>query len=549
MRTIVGFLIGMAIVAAGCCCTGCMRTGERMDRAEALLEVLPDSAMKILNEFTVDDVFFNDDKARYALLYCQAQDKNYIDETKDSLIRIAVDQYNIYGTPKQQFLSLYYWGRIQFNAGNYYAALATYSRAEQLAPQIDNHRAVGLLYSQIGEIYFQHFDYPKSLQAFKTAYIHYDKANLPQHRNYALIDQGNSYMGIGAPDSSIMLYNKALENAVGRKDTLQVSAASSALLIRYIEKYEFEKAFEIYNEYKYYDFFSFSTPMFYTYIALLYAYNNDTTLYNKYMAEAKAQSQSRKDSVFLYHAEAKYFEYNKDFATAYEKLNRKVELDNSLALKALEQPVLTAQRDFLSSELEFKKREHRRDRTLYVVTTLLFLAVSAIVVILLYRRYRRSREKLNEYAEIVAELQESLQNESGKSQLIQELFNSKYSLVNNLGGLLADVDDSKQAGKQMVNAVKSMIEKLSKDKALSELNALIDKYCDNAITLLHQEMPNLSPVESKQISYHYAGFSVKLIGLFMGENTSNIYKRRDRIRAKINLSDAPHKDLLLAMLG
>ena len=149
----------------------------------------------------------------------------------------------------------------------------------------------------------------------------------------------------------------------------------------------------------------------------------------------------------------------------------------------------------------------------------------------------------------MAELQESLQNESGKSQLIQELFNSKYSLVNNLGGLLADVDDSKQAGKQMVNAVKSMIEKLSKDKALSELNALIDKYCDNAITLLHQEMPNLSPVESKQISYHYAGFSVKLIGLFMGENASNIYKRRDRIRAKINLSDAPHKDLLLAMLG
>ena len=547
MRTIIAFLIGIAIVAANCCLTGCMCVGERMDCAEALLESQPDSAMMLLNEFTVDDIFFDDDKARYALLYSQAQDKNYIDETSDSLIRIAVDQYNIDGTPMQQFLSLYYWGRIQYNAGNYYTALATFSRAEQLAPYIDNHRALGLLYSQMGDIYFQHFDYPKSLQAFKAAYFHYDKADLPQHQNYALIDQGYSYVGIGSRDSSGILFKNALNNAIEREDSLQVFASSMALFSRYIKDKEVEKALELYNQYQNYFFFNYANSALFTDIALLHAYNNDSVRYNKYMSEAKLNSRSRKDSVYLYLAEALYFEHNKDFATAYKKLNQKVDLDNSLALKALEQPVITAQRDFLSSELALKKREHRRDRTLYIVSTLLFIAISAIVFLLLYRRYRRNRELLNEYAEIVAELQDSLQSQQGKTELIQELFSNKYSLVNNLGGLLADFEDSKQAGKQMVNEVKSMIEKLGKDKALRDLNALIDKYCDNAMTLLHQEMPHLSLVEYKQISYHYAGFSVKLIGLFMNENTVNIYKRRDRIKDKINVSAPQHKEFFLSL--
>lgn len=545
MKLSVRHIIALLMVVA--CCTGCFNAGKQIDLAERLLEEQPDSAMRILDSFTVDDIFFNDDKARYALLYAEAQDKNFINETSDSLIRIAVDLYNIDGTPQQLFMSLYYWGRIQYNAGNYYTALATFTEAEQHVPHIDNHRMIGLLYSQIGEIYFKNYDYSKSLNAFKKAYFYYDKANLPQHRNYALIDQGYSYIGLSDTDSCEILLNSALYNALERNDTTQVGTASSALIAMYIDNKEATKALNTYHKYKSFNIFNHATPAFYTDIALLYAYNNDTTLYHKFMLDAKKLSYTSFDSVSLYLAEAKYNEYKKDFATAYKKINQKVSLENSLVLKALEQPILTAQRDFLSSELELKKRDLQRSRTLYIVSTLLFIAISVIVIILLYRRYRRNRERLNEYAEIVAELQESLQSQQGKSELIQELFSNKYSIINNLGGLFADLDDTKQLGKQMVSEVKSMIEKFGKDKALRELNALIDKYCDNAITLLHQEMPQLSNVEYRQISYHYAGFSVKLIGLIMNENTMTIYKRRDRIKEKIDASTVLHKELFLSL--
>lgn len=545
MKLSVRHIIALMMVVA--CCTGCFNAGKQIDIAERLLEEQPDSAMRILDSFTVDDIFFNDDKARYALLYAEAQDKNFINETSDSLIRIAVDLYNIDGTPQQLFMSLYYWGRIQYNAGNYYTALATFTEAEQLVPHIDNHRMIGLLYSQIGDIYSLYLDYAKSLQAFKKAYTHYDKADLPRHRNYALIDLGISYKGLNHSDSCNIVLKKALNNAVGIDDSSQVRVAGGTLIVSNIENKDYKSAIHIFEQIKEYDLLRHPRSGFLGCLALLFTHCGDSIKSNEYIDRALNIAETKEDTIHIYYIKSEISEYRCNYKNAYYELQKGHNIETALVLKKLEQPVLTAQRDFLSSELELKKRDLQRSRTLYIVSTLLFIAISVIVIILLYRRYRRNRERLNEYAEIVAELQESLQSQQGKSELIQELFSNKYSIINNLGGLFADLDDTKQLGKQMVSEVKSMIEKFGKDKALRELNALIDKYCDNAITLLHQEMPQLSNVEYRQISYHYAGFSVKLIGLIMNENTMTIYKRRDRIKEKIDASTVLHKELFLSL--
>ena len=39
----------------------------------------------------------------------------------------------------------------------------------------------------------------------------------------------------------------------------------------------------------------------------------------------------------------------------------------------------------------------------------------------------------------------------------------------------------------------------------------------------------------QQVCYHLAGFSVKVIALLMGDTPNKIYKRRDRIRAKMGI--------------
>ena len=81
---------------------------EPLHRAEALMNEDPDSAWAVLNAISPDEMGQNRTRALYALLYTQAQDKTYRDETNDSLISIAVDYYRDTDDARHKFLSFYY---------------------------------------------------------------------------------------------------------------------------------------------------------------------------------------------------------------------------------------------------------------------------------------------------------------------------------------------------------------------------------------------------------------------------------------------------------
>lgn len=79
---------------------------DTLHRAEALMNESPDSAWTLLNTISPDEMGQNRNRAFYALLYTQAQDKTYRDETNDSLINIAVDYYLNTDDVRRKFLLL-----------------------------------------------------------------------------------------------------------------------------------------------------------------------------------------------------------------------------------------------------------------------------------------------------------------------------------------------------------------------------------------------------------------------------------------------------------
>jgi hypothetical protein len=79
-----------------------------LDEAETLMTESPDSAYTLLQTLPVDELHQDKNRARYALLYSQVLDKNYIDETNDSLINIAVEYYRTTDDVRSKFLSFYY---------------------------------------------------------------------------------------------------------------------------------------------------------------------------------------------------------------------------------------------------------------------------------------------------------------------------------------------------------------------------------------------------------------------------------------------------------
>lgn len=101
-------------------------------KVEVLNSVHPDSALFLLQNLNIN----NEDvslKAKYALLFTQAEDKNYILHTNDSLINIAVNFYDSVKNIGQAAKAHYYLGRVYQDMQNEAGAVSEFLIALPLA--------------------------------------------------------------------------------------------------------------------------------------------------------------------------------------------------------------------------------------------------------------------------------------------------------------------------------------------------------------------------------------------------------------------------------
>ena len=76
--------------------------------------------------------------------------------TDDSLIRQAWQYYKHYPKDlRHQCKTLYYWGRIKLRTGDKPGALRLFLKIEKKLTDTDESYYKGLLYRQIGEVYYK----------------------------------------------------------------------------------------------------------------------------------------------------------------------------------------------------------------------------------------------------------------------------------------------------------------------------------------------------------------------------------------------------------
>ena len=159
-----------------------------MDSAELIMNDNPERACQLMDSIDSHSIRSRALQARYALLYTEARYKNYIDETNDSLIMIAVRYYSNHSNTFYKFLSFYYLGCIYCNGKHYNDAILALTQAEQLADVITDDYNLGLLYSQLGAVFFETFDSQRAEAYFKMAADHYGRADGEAHKQYSLFD-------------------------------------------------------------------------------------------------------------------------------------------------------------------------------------------------------------------------------------------------------------------------------------------------------------------------------------------------------------------------
>ena len=592
--------------------TGCQEhspIADRLQQAETVMNEHPDSALNILKDISGSDLRTKEHRARHALLYSQALDKNYIDLTNDSLINIAVDYYKDKDDVKSKFHAYYYLGRIYTNANKLTQATLAYMEAEQLVDELGDDYLAGLLYKQLGYIYCSYYDFPKSMQAYQKAIEKFTNANKPVHKVQTMIRLCGIYRNLNEEEAGYRILKTALDEARKLNNQKLIKSCISNLIVVCIDRKQWEEATHWHQEYKSNHSHVKMTIQFEGYIALLHAKNKNFREAFHLMEKSWNNALNLQDSINLYYTQSQLHSMNEAWKEAHQSMEKCITIQNRVIRKSLQQPVLTAQRDFLNQELGDKEYKLKMEKYIRILGFTILLFILAISIAILKRKFQKNlkvkleehdsvhKEKMKELQKEALQREDSLRSYAAKleanatlstqdiNRLNRELENSKTHIEEarvfleqtnqEMESLRADKHDSlirinkslKNHFKQIENTYQVLQVNYknteNRDKAIEEyilntthefygskkadrnLEKFINELYGNAMKHFRKEIKLPSEDHYRLVCLLLAGVSINFISSLSGETTNAIYKRREKIREIIKNSDSPNKELYL----
>lgn len=168
-------------------CTDSGQAASALNRAESLMADRPDSAKIILESIDPKALHTRAGKARFALLYSQALDKNYIDVDRDTLISRALKYYRHRGNAHDRALAYYYSGRVYENAAKVDSAILLFNQAEQAALKTDDCYLKGLIANVQAGLYASQRYLDAARKRYLEAAVCYAKTGHEQNQLRSLI--------------------------------------------------------------------------------------------------------------------------------------------------------------------------------------------------------------------------------------------------------------------------------------------------------------------------------------------------------------------------
>lgn len=136
-------------------CTETTGYNTTLVQADSLMNLHPDSALNMQESISTDSLKTKADRAYHALLLTQARDKNYIVQTDDSLIQVAVRYYDTHENAPLQARAYYCWGSLYRDRNDYSQAIDKYTIAlSHINGRSENAELKASLYSNLGYLYY-----------------------------------------------------------------------------------------------------------------------------------------------------------------------------------------------------------------------------------------------------------------------------------------------------------------------------------------------------------------------------------------------------------
>ena len=212
-RNLVFVVCALSVVLT--CCHGGGETATMRELASI------DSALTIARQYeaalhrldSLEPGKFNKaEQAYYSLLFTQSHYKNYIDDTTDAVINVAVDYYNHYGDSEKRTRSLLYQGCVYEIMGEAEKAIEAYKNAENVADASDlENKAYAKL--RLATLYADNSNYADlKIRKYKEALDLYNQLGDKHYQIVCLTDMGGYYRSLpDNRDSALYYINLAIQ--------------------------------------------------------------------------------------------------------------------------------------------------------------------------------------------------------------------------------------------------------------------------------------------------------------------------------------------------
>lgn len=534
---------------------------EVLNVAEDRMDAAPDSVLRLIDTLDIDDIANEGVKARYALLYTQALDKNYIDVKDDSLVTVALTYYRNRGDDYRTMLAAYYRARILYNNADYTHAIYSILESEQLARQLNDTYYLSRTNEVLADIYAATYNIPQEIKYRSIASRLYKNIGYNDNYLYSMVALSRSYANNDNYDKSLNLLDSLNTGIRDTKDSLLIASLIKSYILVYLYRGDdrlgdHDRAKLRYDELqKYHGYYKYNN----------YDYSNLANIYIEkgYLDSAQhAINRAMDNRVDMYNdVSVKHSQYllaknNGDFLMALRLHEELFEKTDSFVRTILEQTAATAHKDFYKRESDMALLK-AQNLKMYLI----FCGIIAVIVLVsLYVIYREKLKRKNmEIDNIMNDIQTRRQNiellsseidnqkmqSAQLSRLVKELFSDKFTTINQLCDEYFEKKDSDKIKYTIYSKVKSEILKLSNPDEIKKLEKAVNDCKDNIALKLRSQFPDMKEADLTFLVLVFSGLSQRAICLIMDIKLGNYYNKRQRLRCKILESTAKDKYIFL----
>lgn len=558
MKYLQGFVLFVSFLFVSC---GNQEIKHTLSEVERCICEHPDNALETLRGMDQSSLNTKKLRARFALLYAIALDKNYIDTTDVSVIMPAVNYYKRHGSPDEKLKTHFYLGRIYLNAHRFEKAAYEYASAESEAEKSQDLVQKGLLFMNFSYLYNWIHNNDKQLEYAEKGLACYREAGDSSRMNLSYGDLARAYHGMREWDKADSLYHVGIEKM--RHDTLVVSN----LLSNYAKMKTIQSEPDPHGaislleslSQKYHQPLSIIDYGVYAYASDMIG--NQATCDRIATQLENLDAKHKKDAlIWLYRIYNRRGDYKKalDYLQSAKVYNIDM-LDSLLAL-----PVSEGIQDYYRSVAD--ENRVRSHRIVIISAVSLSFAVLLFMILLLYHRVRLMKERENdrqmlrlldetkrvleqENVELKSKYDKS-EEERGKARLsLASVYKGKFATMGELCKIYLGLNDRSDKKEVIYYRVEQIISEINGDNNLfDKFESRINQDLNGILVHMKKDLGIADKKDERFICYLIAGLDSQTIAMLLNLSVPNVYTKRSRLRERIRKLNSPYKDDYLLVI-